>query len=300
MKYWNLIKIIPIVAMLSACAVTSKQRFPEFVQAAKTNKNIDVLVDVMVYSDIEGDDVGINPEKNRNALDKAVTAADKALRAKGFEPNFVFKGSGLFFKAKEDANYVLTDTKEVKEENDESDFNQSQDSTYEAVEEYSANKPFLGPQSLGYIGEWSAPETSSFLQSFFQAAKLMNTQQDNEEAKQKQITSFSSDQIPQVIKQGSAPMLVVMQASVGEVSGGKTAGSAILTGLLTGILSGGAYIYSSAPVSGHTADLAVLNTRTGKIMWQDSRRVNGGIKSIKLGVTGVVNAMPGPNYKEED
>jgi hypothetical protein len=237
--------LLCICIALTACAASPAKRFPDFAENAKSITSVDVVIDILIKSDIEGAEIGINKEKHDLALSQAKETIEKALAKRGYDTNIAFAGYGLTFSSKGEETYVFS--KDGK----------------------STGVPFNGPLPPKENTQWGEQNTRDFMTNLLQSAAGFNATPGKS---QHAPYVFSKSQIPSHIDELPSNVLIFIQVEVEEVGMGKTIGSALLTGVLSAALTGGLYVYSSAPVSGSVAQVAVMDVESGAVLWHNSIR----------------------------
>jgi hypothetical protein len=109
-------------------------------------------------------------------------------------------------------------------------------------------------------------------------------------AKDPVFTQFEQQDIPACIKGLPTELLAVVKVSSYEVGMGKSIGMALTTGFLTAILTGG-MVVSTFPSSKTTVEMAMMNSKTGEIIWHNTQ-VGNGFAGIKPTISKQLSPLP--------
>src|SRR5688572_28417562 len=104
--------LIYIVCLLTAsCATSTTDRlFPNYREQVKTMGSVDVLVDVVIASDIDGSDSGIDLEKHQTIAKDLTADIQGILLDKCYKLNVFHTNGGLFVENPENKKLVSTET----------------------------------------------------------------------------------------------------------------------------------------------------------------------------------------------
>lgn len=267
----NLFVIFTTLAIVS-CAATQEKRFPLVYEDTQKAQKLDVVIDTIVYSDIEGGDVGFNKEKNALVLQTVEESVKSNFASKGYEVNFVRLGNGLIH---------------TPIENEKSKFVVS-------VDGKSTGEDWPGPSTDGENDPWVTDEAREYLRKLISHAQYASAIKSTTKTKIKirAENAFKQQSKPAHLLDLPTGVLGVVHVRVSEVGMDKTVGSALLTGILSAALTGGMYVYSSAPVTGLQYDLVIFDFETDKVLWQKSYSGNGNIKSVANMSTTIFKELP--------
>lgn len=262
------------------CATTPKTRFSEFYEVDSHTPNIDVLIDTVVLSDISGNDIGINKEKNSVAYSLANSSILSLLEVRGYSPNILYQGNGAFYEMVEDTNYFFSE-----------DFK-------------STEVPYTGIDVLESDQVWVNDDIKTFISRLSEYAPLQNKKQRRKSSRKKkvedEIKPISVDEIPNSVMQLPGDTMLVVRAYAGEVSAGKSIGTGLATGLLTAALTGGMYVYVAAPISGSSIEIIAFDKKASKIVWHNTTQA-GNYKALDKSIEMAISLYPtttGEIYKK--
>lgn len=274
---------ILFIVTLWGCANTPKSRFAKLYDEYDHTQNIDLVIDVLVRSDIKGGEVGVDPEKQKQLLNIIEGELKSAFESRQMTLTKRYSGFGLMYKPVESAPHVFATGKESTGEN------------------------FNAPVGEPFDSAWRSPESVAFLEKAM--AYAPHASYKKEEVKKaapatkgkKKVRRRATGTIPPALTKENFPVhlngstsryVLFAQANLTEVGAFKTAGSAVATALLSAALTGGMYIYSSAPVTGCEIHLVMIDTRDHKIVWHNTLRGRG-LKQANQTVKAAISPFPG-------
>lgn len=257
--------LILATLVISGCAgLTPQKRFPSFSEQIQHVKNVDIVMDVTILSDIEGSKLGINKENNVKTLEKMKQTLTTELKKRGYQPNFLFSSNGLLLEQPEEKQFFYS-----------KDFS----STGEAFDQ---------PMTENKNSDWLKEENKKF---FTKAIKMAKAKNSSNRSKSKKAVKMTYADIPENVKALRSDLLVLVKGSVGEVGMDKTIGSSILTSVFTAVLTGGAYIYASAPVSASTMDIAIIDLKKPAVVWHN-RTKGGDTATLNSALVSAITPLP--------
>jgi hypothetical protein len=245
------------------CTTTPKTQFSEYYQVESHSPNVDVIIDTIVLSDISGDDIGINKEKNEVAYNLVNESVPSIFAVRGYSPNILHSGNGSYLEIENDTQYFISE-----------DF-ESTDVPYTGIEKTENNKV------------WVDESVNAFIKRLTEFAPHAHKKQQSTRSKKK-IEPITIDEIPESIMQLPNDTLLLIRAYAGDVSTGKSVGVGLATGLISAVLSGGMYIHVAVPISGSRIEIIAFDKKTAKIVWHntiragDYKRLD---KSIEMAMT---------------
>lgn len=280
--------VVAFVCSLSiiSCAGTPApgSRFPDFAEKAKRISSIDVVLDLVIGSDIQGPVPGINLEQHRLIAKSARAEIKEILEDKGYAINSFHVNGGLFIdwdKASDSAadsadapetsipaddsgepntdgrgaKYADLDAAEAGKETPIYVFTTNNQSSGEAV-----TGPFLDPSAE----PWTHSEVTRFLIGLQQQSDNFYN---HKTAQGKPAPSLVLEQVPDSLAGLNSDALMIVRISAAEVSAGRSVGVSILTGLASAIISGGTFVSVTTPLDGHFSEVMIVDTDDREILW---------------------------------
>jgi len=241
-----------LTSILLICASNStKKNFSAFYERAAVTQDLDIYLDVTYYSDIKGKMPGINKSENETVVLAAKDRISYILKRHGHHANFVHTGYGVFHEQPDDHSKKI----------------------YFSVGGVATQEEFNEPITLQGSSSLAERVTIDSINSIYPWAKYKSKL-----IKQPPSTPLTSDLLAPTIKQLDNNTLTVIKIKIGEVSTSKSVGSALLTGLLSAALTGGAYVHTSAPASGSQLEVMTIDTTTAEPLFY--KTVQGTGKSV--------------------
>ncbi|GAA6137739.1 hypothetical protein NBRC116583_14860 [Arenicella sp. 4NH20-0111] len=228
--------MLAVVSILcvSGCAPT-KKHFPNFPETVVNNPRVNVILDAIVFSDIQGSDLGFNEAKNDEIVSDVKSELQRILRIRGFEPVFLTTMNGLFFEPDPKVNYVMSDDWE------------------------SLNKPFINALDRKHDSPWYTKDIKLFFDDVISRNLI---------TKRQPIDAVSRDlpSIPLVLK--GFDKALVLYVRVKEISQtlGKKVGVGLLSGGISSALTGGALAYiASGPAT--EVHVVAMELKKRRVVW---------------------------------
>jgi hypothetical protein len=253
--------LIALMIILSACAVTPQKRFPEFYAKTAHPENIDILIDTIILSDLSGSDIGVDRAKNQVAMTLIKSGIDKSFTDRGFKPNIVLNGNGLTYEMNEKEKYFY------------------------ATDWTSSEEEYTGPIFSEEDKKWGGEDIRKFLIKLDTQASLpppkksKSVSKKSRSAKKSQsqkikpqdtFTPITTEDVPPAILELPSNLFVYARLTGAEVGMSKTVGTAVATGILSAVLTGGMYVSSSAPASGSNLKVIVFDKSSLQVVWHNS------------------------------
>lgn len=276
--FFTLLSIYIVLSL--GCAANLKTRYPDFYKPDAHSSKIDVVIDSIVLSDIAGTDIGISEEKNAKAVASAKESLIENLKKRGFEPNVLIVGNGLYHQLEEGKRYFYSE-----------DFK-------------STEREYQGAVVSDAQSYWASNEVKAFVDNLFERAqsKLKSKRKRKKYSQasslkarkleeQNSLEPLNLLEIPQVILNSPSNTIVFVKAYCGDVSMGKSIGTGIATGVVTALLTGGMYSYVATPVSGSSLEVLVLDKQKNKIAWYNKAQA-GNYKHLDNGIRIALQYFP--------
>jgi len=270
--------IIFLLFSLTACA-SSRQRFPDYGEVAKTQSSIPVVLDLFVYRDIVGSNKGYNKSANSTYIDEAVTQIEKSLKDRGFISKLLISMNGLTYNIEEGSNIVVSEDWK------------------------STGQAYLGLELDKDEDPWRASATKEFVWSLFETGKEMNLPANKDQAyaenKVRESAIKANKQTPKKI--GDIPInpllfkdldsdIVLFIKTEGRFQKlGKYLTQGLLVGAASSALTGGFVVIP--PGSYALTEVVAFNIKTNQILWHNSVLAEGK-SSVKTSVKKALSAYP--------
>lgn len=239
----NLVFFCCVFLVLGGCATVD--RFPTKSDDYSAIKEVDIILDLTVISDIRGSKLGIDIQKHKLLTKEIKQLLAQRFAEKNIKANFIYAGSGIFFEKAEDLKYFFADN--FKDTDIPFD-------RYEHVVSFHDEKVLKFLKKVDSEGILFAPKL--------------------EEGAQKVNPLFFTD-IPDVIRELPSERLGVFKVSVFLVSKLKSFAWGAATGAISLAASGGTILAINTGVSATHANFTLIDTNTGRLLWQNSQTERG-------------------------
>ena len=278
----RLIKTLTISVMcifMGACA-SPRDRFPGFIEQVSGKTSIDVVIDAVFFSDIEGSALGFNSSRNAEALEEIKTSVTKSLAERGFSVEFLDVMNGVFYEKMPEVNYFYSSNWK------------------------STGEDYVGPNVDVSESPWSSPDMTSFLRAVVKEAQNISNDgispiegSDNSQTSSKPASSGhhsaqrrSLVASPKAMSTLSSDIYLYVQVEGKIQSLQKFLTQSVLAGAVTGILTGGTVIVMAegSPIA---VDIVAIDADNAGIAWH-KRHVFQGYKSIGLGINSAFRDFP--------
>lgn len=255
MKNTSVMTAVMILLILtSGCSVvTPKSRFAEFYERESYPKDIDIVIDTLILSDISGSDIGVNRQKNMEAMSIIESTIKKSFSDRGYAPNVVFHGNGAYYTLDDKSKYFYSEGWE------------------------STDEVYNGPVLAEHEALWGDEEVRVFMRRLLEQAKVANKKVTKNKKKRQRRNQNKEDIVPPITR-GEIPasimalpsdLFVLVNLSGGEVSAAKSVGTGILTGALSAALTGGMYVYVGTSVSATNLEVVVFDKTQSRVAWHN-------------------------------
>lgn len=288
----KLILVIISFAYLG-CAVTPESRFPNAYKQKDQFQSIDLVVDVLVASDIKGKDIGIDRSKQQTMIDAVVSQLTSDFDARGINLTLVHSGYGLLFEPASNEKYVISEDGIASDELFESAIYQPQESPWGSKEAIAFLKAGQLYAPLANDKDYPEPESPEDSVNQEKSKKVKKKKRRAVYGAKPKPKPLVADEFPLFLDKSNNRYVMFAQAKLFEVPTSKVVGSAIFTGLLSAALTGGMYVYSSAPATGTEVDLILFDTQKKRIIWQNSAAGNNDLTHASNTVKVAASPFPG-------
>ena len=263
--------LLLMIVFASGCSMTPSKYFPKFSDQAKEIKDIDIVLDVFIESDIKGESVGIDEAKHEQALVLAEKTVIKEFEKRGYKPNIVYSGYGLMFENDQEKSYVY------------------------AKNGKSLNVAFDGPKKCDYGDKWLAGPIKKFFKGIVETASSLGSKDRRKPAVK---YAYSFDEIPDLVEDLPSDYLAIVHVDVVEVGSGETHGPGMATGFLSAALSGGLYVYSNSYSTASNVNFAIfdMSEDEGRLIWS-TREKGGNSKVIGQTIQNSLRHLPASDGK---
>jgi hypothetical protein len=238
-------------------------RYPAFQTEKKNISEASLVMDVFTYDDIQGDTDRVNLQLNRTYCDIVRREIPKMLQKKGYTLSKIY--------SPQIGNYAQKKVYRVAEKS----VNKDQLEDMPVLEPpYPIDSTTVSPDE----------ETILVIGKFMRRSST----EEEKDVKSTVATKGSINAIFFVLVRGK------------EVSAGQQVGSALLTGLVSGLLSGGTYIHSQWEADYTSIDVAVIDRETGKVLYEKSvSDKSWGVGTLNDLIVGLHEKFPSVNGIEE-
>lgn len=251
----RIITLLLTVIILNGCA-SARSKYSDFDEFIAGKKNVDVVFDSIIFSDLEGSDLGFNVEKNNIALDLLSNAVEESLIELGYVPNVVYSGHGVFFEPEEEIKYSYSQNWQ------------------------SIDQKYLSVTTQSNVSAWESAEMREYLQAIVQKAEEVdklrskNKSARNHSSDDSLVFSDNQDKVPDPITTLSADLLLYVQVDGMIKSLSKRIGQGLLTGAVSGVLTGGTFIVAAGS-DWHALKIVAVDLSTNRIVWYHNRTTEG-------------------------
>ena len=225
---------------ISGCILgPTNDRFPNLKADVAALSTVDVVLDVTVLAEIEGDAIGINRENHLTTIRESKAAIQEKFTKLGAKANFIYAGSGIFHSNLPDTEYF---------------YSKNYKSTGEVFRGYELTIP---------IGE---PENLAFLRTVALEAEKYNRKKRKRDAN---IEPLHFKNIPPYFNESYASRLAIIRIFRNNVSFEKNDGKSAFAETLL-MHAGGGFSVGMGPTYGlkTAVSIALIDTRTGRLIWQ--------------------------------
>lgn len=274
------ITIVCLLSILMSACATNRERFPEYGEVAKNNKNIPIVLDLFVYRDIAGKSRGVDSELTKRSIDTAQSTLVEKLGELGYEAKILTVLNGLTHDFKADRDYQITEGWKSTEE------------SYTHIELDESVNP------------WHTEENRNFLHALKSTARKINARANVDQSKaeeklveerkgkpEEKVLLLSEQTIPSMIAQDPESDIIMFVLIDGYFqSTGKYLGQSLLIGGLSAALTGGTLVTTGSGTQLNT-DIIVYEKKSQKVLWHGN--VIGSAKNaVRYAIEGILNSYP--------
>lgn len=251
----RVILLLLVVSIISACA-TSISNYPNFDDFVAGKERVDIVFDSILFADLKGSDLGFDEETNTLGLQRLKSSIEISLQELGYVLNVVYSGHGVFYEADEDIQHFYVQNWEVS------------DQIFTPV---SQQKP---------TSKWQSPEIQKYFHSLIEMAEQQNKlgKLGNKNGDQP-IEYLAIDTVPEVIRELPSEILLYVQLEGKMRSIPRKVAQEILTGLASGLLTGGALIISGTSYDQFLLKIVAVDRIANKVVWFHERAITD-LKSV--------------------
>jgi hypothetical protein len=227
---------IALYLTLSACSLLPQKRYENVHQKMTGTNDINILLDVFVRDrelKLSGLQYSYDMQKNHLALSQFKALLEEQLSKRGYSPRYSFSGSGLLYDTYKKKNDIYTHN--------------------------FAQYKRLRSRPDSERTAWEQNASLIFLENLMFRASRLDTDKNKHGLIQ---THFDQQDIPDVARDLPSPILALV--SIKLESNNKTGGSVAFIA--------GTPVYIDATVEFVTVDIAMMNSKTGEIIWHNSAK----------------------------
>jgi len=280
-RMFRLVVMTIIMSTLIGCA-TSRERFPDFGEVAKTQTEIPVVLDVFAYRDLAGTTRGYNQEVIDKTADKTIAELENVMIERGFTINVIAQLNGLGTELKEGEEYVVSE--EWK----------STDVAYSGIDFDAATNPWLTSANRDFL-----LTLKSTARGINHKAKKDQVYSENklleevgEEKSTEEVTPLRISELPVPAPllddiNSDIVMFVLMDGRLQRAD--KSLAKGVLFGAASAALTGGTIISTGPGGTRLKTDVIVFNTKTHQILWHS--RSEGAPSLVQTAVESAVGTV---------
>ena len=234
--------VLIAVVTLTGCASREQRMFPE-IYAASRPVELDVLIDVTVTNDLEGDELGIDRARNEETARIFGASLDAILTNAGYAVRTLRSGHGLAW-------------------------DRGSASVYLANGMQSTGIPYAGPGAANNDDPWLAGDARTFLRTLVVTARMRRDDPETPEA-QTALAALKALARPAALQQVRGRYLLMAYMTVHDAADAKEY-AALAGGLMVGVgmaAVGPIALFPLVPTSFSNVELVLFDTQSGEIAW---------------------------------
>ncbi|MDY6983751.1 MAG: hypothetical protein SV422_11740 [Pseudomonadota bacterium] len=263
----RLLLILIAVTSLGGCAMSQQQkRFPD-IYAESAPERIDLVVDVAVVNDLEGDDLGMDLARNRATADHALERTTTTVRNAGYDVNVARSGYGLTWLTIFEPTYLVENG-------------------------IATGLPYTGPPADG-SDLWTENEARNFLYMLARTGRT-RYRDPHSVAAHEQFAALAHMPDPQAFAQLQTRYLMLMNVVVYDAVGMKEFGSAVATlGTAALMASANLFVVPRFRDSFTLVEFTLYDRETETIAWASAHWVfDDGPRDLEVSIGCALMTLP--------